>query len=146
MYFGMLTRNAVLDCALLAWFICQAAKVMIDAVVLREFSLHRMITSGGMPSSHSGFVVAATAAIGKLYGIDGPLFALAAIFSAVVMYDACNVRRCAGDTAHLVNLLLSNLEKRSHEGLSKDLKEVMGHSPFQVFVGALIGLALGLLV
>ena len=134
MYFGMLTRNAVLDCALLAWFICQAAKVLIDAVVLREFSLHRMITSGGMPSSH------------KLYGIDGPLFALAAIFSAVVMYDACNVRRCAGDTAHLVNLLLSSLEKRSHEGLSKDLKEVMGHSPFQVFIGALIGLALGLLV
>lgn len=142
----MLTRNAVLDCALLAWFICQAAKVLIDAVVLREFSLRRMISSGGMPSSHSGLVVAATTAIGKLYGIDGPLFALAAIFSAVVMYDACNVRRCAGDTAHLVNRLVSSLEKRSHGEPSEDLKEVMGHSPLQVLIGALTGFVLGLLV
>lgn len=146
MYFGMLTRNAVLDCALLAWFICQAAKVLIDLIILREFSPRRMLTSGGMPSSHSGFVVAAAAAIGKLYGMDGPLFALAAIFSFVVMYDACNVRRCAGDTAHLVNLLLSHLEKRSVAEFSEDLKEVMGHSPLQVLIGALIGLGLGLLV
>lgn len=142
----MLTRNAVLDCALLAWFICQAAKVLIDVMVLREFNLRRMITSGGMPSSHSGLVVAAATAIGKVYGVDGPPFALAAVFSAIVMYDACNVRRCAGDTAHLVNLLISRLEKRSHDEFSEDLKEVMGHSPLQVFVGALIGFALGLLV
>lgn len=142
----MLTRNAVIDCALLAWFICQAAKVFIDIVILRQFSLRRMISSGGMPSSHSGLVVAAATAIGKIYGIDGPLFALAAIFAAVVMYDACNVRRCAGDTAHLVNLLLSHLQKGEHEQLYDDLKEVMGHSPLQVLVGAVIGLALGLLV
>ena len=142
----MLTRNAVLDCALLAWFICQAAKVLIDAVVLREFSLHRMITSGGMPSSHSALVVACTTAIGRLYGVEGPLFALAVMVSVVVMYDACNVRRSAGDTARLVNKLLEHMEQLTAEEFADRLREVMGHTPLQVLVGALLGFGVGLLI
>ncbi len=146
MYFGVLTRNPILDCAILAWFIAQLIKTLVDLVILKTFSLRRMVSSGGMPSSHSAFTVAGATAIGKLYGTGGPAFALAAIFAIVVMYDACNVRRSAGDTARLVNLLLASVEKVTREEFSERLREVMGHTPLQVLVGALLGLALGMLV
>ena len=143
--FGMLTGNAVIDCALLAWFLAQFIKVLLELVLLRRFDARRFVSSGGMPSSHSAMVVAATAAIGKLYGVDGAAFALAAVLSAVVMYDACNVRRSAGDTARLVNQLLAHVEKLTAEDFADDLKIIMGHTPLQVAAGAILGLAIGLL-
>ena len=78
--------------------------------------------------------------------MDSAAFALSAVFSAVVMYDACNVRRSAGDTARLVNQLLAHVERLAAENFADDLKEVMGHTPLQVFVGAVLGLAVGFLV
>ena len=146
MYFGMLTQNPVIDCALLAWFLAQLIKVVLDLVLLRRFDVQRLVSSGGMPSSHSSMVVACTVAIGKLYGTADPVFALAVVFSAVVMYDACNVRRSAGDTAKLVNQLLEHIERLTAEDFAEDLKEVMGHTPLQVLMGALLGVAVGLLV
>ena len=143
--FGMLTGNAVIDCALLAWFLAQLIKVILELVLMRRFDVTRFVSSGGMPSSHSAMVVAATAAIGKLYGTDGAAFALAAVLSAVVMYDACNVRRSAGDTARLVNQLLAHVEKLTAEDFADDLKIIMGHTPLQVAAGAILGLAIGLL-
>ena len=143
--FGMLTGNAVIDCALLAWFLAQLIKVLLELVLLRRFDVKRFVSSGGMPSSHSAMVVAATAAIGKLYGTGGAAFALAVVLSAVVMYDACNVRRSAGDTARLVNQLLEHVEKLTAEDFADDLKIIMGHTPFQVAVGAALGLGIGLL-
>ena len=143
--FGMLTGNAIIDCALLAWFLAQLIKVILDLVILRRFDASRFVSSGGMPSSHSALVVAAATAIGKLYGIDGSAFALAAVLSAVVMYDACNVRRSAGDTARLVNQLLEHVEKLTAEDFADDLKIIMGHTPLQVAAGALLGLGIGLL-
>lgn len=146
MHFGMLTTNPVIDCGLLAWFLAQLIKVILDLVVLRQWDVNRFVSSGGMPSSHSALVTACTAAIGKLYGIQGPLFALSAILAAIVMYDACNVRRSAGDTAKLVNQILAHVEKLTAEDFADDLKEVMGHTPLQVLMGALLGLGIGLLV
>lgn len=146
MRFGMLSTNPIIDCGLLAWFLAQLIKVILDAVLLGKLDLRRFFSSGGMPSSHSALVMACTAAIGKLYGISGPVFALAVILSAVVMYDACNVRRSAGDTARLVNKLLEHMERLTAEDLADNLKEVMGHTPLQVLMGALLGLGVGLLV
>lgn len=146
MYLGMLTTNPVIDCALLAWFLAQFIKVVLDLIILRKFDVKRFVSSGGMPSSHSSMVVACTVAIGKLYGVEDPVFALAVVFSAVVMYDACNVRRSAGDTARLVNQLLAHVERLTAEDFAEDLKEVMGHTPLQVLMGALLGVAVGLLV
>ena len=143
--FGMLTGNAVIDCGLLAWFLAQFIKVLLELLVARRLDVTKFVTSGGMPSSHSAMVVAATAAIGKLYGVDGAAFALAAVLSAVVMYDACNVRRSAGDTARLVNQLLEHVERLTAEDFADDLKIIMGHTPFQVAVGAVLGLGIGLL-
>ncbi len=144
--FGMLTGNAIIDCALLAWFLAQLIKVILELVLLRRFDVKRFVSSGGMPSSHSALVVAAATAIGRLYGFDGPAFALAAVLSAVVMYDACNVRRSAGDTARLVNQLLEHVERLTAEDFADDLKIIMGHTPFQVLMGALLGVGIGLLV
>ena len=146
MRFGMLSTNPIIDCGLLAWFLAQLIKVMLDLVLLGRLDVRRFFSSGGMPSSHSALVVACTAAIGKLTGVQGPLFALAVILSAVVMYDACNVRRSAGDTARLVNKLLQHMEQLTAEDLADNLKEVMGHTPLQVLMGALLGLGVGLLV
>ena len=146
MRFGMLTTNPIIDCALLAWFLAQLAKVILEAVLLRKLDLRLFVSSGGMPSSHSALVVSATVAIGKHCGFSGPAFALAVVLSAVVMYDACNVRRSAGDTARLVNQLLAHVEKLTAEDFADDLREVMGHTPLQVLMGALLGLGVGLLV
>lgn len=145
MRFGMLTTNPIIDCALLAWFLAQLIKVILEAVLTRRLDVRLFVSSGGMPSSHSALVVACTASIGKLHGIQGPAFALAVILSAVVMYDACNVRRSAGDTARLVNQLLAHVEKLAAEDFADDLREVMGHTPLQVLMGALLGLGVGLL-
>ena len=145
MRFGMLTANPIIDCSLLAWFLAQLVKVVLDLVILRKWEPARFVSSGGMPSSHSALVVACTAAIGKLYGTQGPLFALSAVLAAIVMYDACNVRRSAGDTAKLVNQILAHLEQLTAEDFADDLREVMGHTPLQVLVGALLGLGVGLL-
>ena len=146
MHFGMLTTNPVVDCGLLAWFLAQLIKVLLEAVLARRLNLRLFVSSGGMPSSHSALVVACTAAIGKLEGIQGGVFALSVIMSSVVMYDACNVRRSAGDTARLVNQILAHVEKLTAEDFADDLREVMGHTPLQVLMGALLGLGVGLLV
>ena len=146
MHFGMLTTNPVVDCGLLAWFLAQLIKVLLEAVLARRLNLRLFVSSGGMPSSHSALVVACTAAIGKLEGIQGGVFALSVVLSAVVMYDACNVRRSAGDTARLVNQILAHVEKLTAEDFADDLREVMGHTPLQVLMGALLGLGVGLLV
>ena len=145
MHFGMLTTNPVVDCGLLAWFLAQLIKVLLEAVLARRLNLRLFVSSGGMPSSHSALVVACTAAIGKLEGIQGGVFALSVIVASVVMYDACNVRRSAGDTARLVNQLLAHVEKLTAEDFADDLREVMGHTPLQVLMGALLGLGVGLL-
>ena len=145
MHFGMLTTNPVVDCGLLAWFLAQLIKVLLEAVLARRLNLRLFVSSGGMPSSHSALVVACTAAIGKLEGIQGGVFALSVIVASVVMYDACNVRRSAGDTARLVNQILAHVEKLTAEDFADDLREVMGHTPLQVLMGALLGLGVGLL-
>ena len=145
MHFGMLTTNPVVDCGLLAWFLAQLIKVLLEAVLARRLNLRLFVSSGGMPSSHSALVVSATVAIGKHCGFSGPAFALAVVLSAVVMYDACNVRRSAGDTARLVNQILAHVEKLTAEDFADDLREVMGHTPLQVLMGALLGLGVGLL-
>ena len=146
MYMGMLTKNPVIDCALLAWFVAQTIKVLLGLFIHRQLDISLFVTSGGMPSSHSALVVACAAAVGKLEGTGSAAFALSVILAAVVMYDACNVRRSAGDTARLVNKLLRHVEKLTAEELADDLREVMGHTPLQVLAGSLLGLGLGLMV
>jgi len=138
-----LTGNRIIDCALLSWFLAQLAKVVLDIILERKFVPSRFVSSGGMPSSHSALVVSCTTAVGKSVGIASPLFAVCVIVSAVVMYDACNVRRSAGDTAKIVNKLLQHVETLTAQDVADDLKIIMGHTPLQVLVGAVLGFLVG---
>ena len=141
-----ITGNHIIDCALVAWFLAQVIKVILDLILTRKFDWHRFVSSGGMPSSHSAFVMACTTAVARTEGLGSPLFGVCVVMAAVVMYDACNVRRSAGDTAKLVNQLMGHVEELRAEDFADDLKIIMGHTPLQVLIGALLGVAVGMLL
>ena len=128
----------------LVWFAIQLFKFVYDFIKNKKFNFKRLMQAGGMPSSHSGVVVALTTMIGKNVGINSPLFAVSLIFSFIVMYDAAGVRRAAGKQAKLLNKIV---ETPGLTGLqvSEKLVEVLGHTPVQVVVGAAIGVIVGLL-
>lgn len=140
-----ITGNPVIDCAVAAWLLAQVAKALLELLLERRLHPARLVSSGGMPSSHSACVMGCTTAVGRFSGLTSPLFGVCVVFSLVVMYDACNVRRSAGDTARLVNQLLEHVERLTAEDFADSLREVMGHTPLQVLMGALLGLAVGLL-
>ena len=128
----------------LTWFFIQLFKVIWDLVATKKFNFKRILGAGGMPSSHSAVVMSITTMIGKEYGVGSSIFAACLIFSCVVMYDAAGVRRAAGKQAVLLNKIvqtpgLSGLE------VQEKLVEVLGHTPIQVIVGAIIGILVGLI-
>lgn len=128
----------------LTWFFIQLFKVIWDLVTTKKFNFKRILGAGGMPSSHSAVVMSITTMIGKEYGVASSIFATCLIFSCVVMYDAAGVRRAAGKQAVLLNKIvqtpgLSGLE------VQEKLVEVLGHTPIQVIVGAIIGILVGLI-
>ena len=142
---GFLTGNLPLDLAVLAWFAAQLIKTLINLARGQGLAWRRVLGSGDMPSSHSAFICAATASIGQICGWRDPLFSLSAVVALVVMYDACNVRWSTGEQAKALNLLLGDLERLPPELEGKRMKEALGHTPFQVLMGALLGVAVGLL-
>ena len=97
-----------------------------------------------MPSSHSAVVVAFATMIGKNYGVNSAIFGLSMVFAFVVMYDAAGVRRAAGKQAKLLNKIIQTPGLTNVE-VTEKLQEVLGHTPIQVFVGALIGVIVGLI-
>lgn len=127
------------------WFGIQLFKFIYDLVKSKKFNFKRLMQAGGMPSSHSGVVISLTTMIGKNVGINSPLFAVALIFSFIVMYDAAGVRRAAGKQAKLLNKIVETPGLTSLQA-SERLVEVLGHTPVQVIVGAAIGVIVGLLV
>lgn len=127
------------------WFGIQLFKFIYDLVKSKKFNFKRLMQAGGMPSSHSGAVISLTTMIGKNVGINSPLFAVALIFSFIVMYDAAGVRRAAGKQAKLLNKIVETPGLTSLQ-VSERLVEVLGHTPVQVIVGAAIGVIVGLLV
>ena len=127
------------------WFGIQLFKFIYDLVKSKKFNFKRLMQAGGMPSSHSGVVISLTTMIGKNVGINSPLFAVALIFSFIVMYDAAGVRRAAGKQAKLLNKIVETPGLTSLQ-VSERLVEVLGHTPVQVIVGAAIGVIVGLLV
>lgn len=138
-----LTGNLVLNLSILAWALAQIIKFFVVIVLERRLDWHYLLTSGGMPSSHSSAVCACAAAIGYLEGTQSTLFALAVVMAVVVMYDASNVRRAAGDQAKILNYIMDNWNQMKPELFGKELKELLGHTPKQVFIGALLGVAVG---
>lgn len=135
--------NKYIYVPMILWFLIQTFKVLHDLYKTKKFNFRRILGAGGMPSSHSAVVVSISTLIGKNYGVDSAIFALSLIFALVVMYDACGVRRAAGKQAKLLNEIVNTPGLSSIEVKGK-LQEALGHTPVQVFVGALIGLIAGL--
>lgn len=128
----------------LLWFGIQVFKLIYDLVKTKKFNFKRIMGAGGMPSSHSAVVTSLTTLVGKNIGVNSPVFAIALIFSFVVMYDACGVRRAAGKQAKVLNDIV-NTPGLSNIQVQEKLQEALGHTPVQVFVGALIGIIAGLI-
>ena len=130
---------------LVAWAIAQVAKVIIASARVRRLNLRVLADPGGMPSSHSAIVMGLTTAIGKYAGLSSAAFAIALIFSFVVMYDAAGVRRAAGKQAAVLNRLVQDLVHM--RGVQEqELRELLGHTPVEVLVGAVLGIAVGLIL
>ena len=109
----------------------------------RRLNLRVLAETGGMPSSHSAIVMGLTTAVGRINGLNSAAFAVALIFSFVVMYDAAGVRRAAGRQAAVLNRLVEDLVHM--RGIQEDrLRELLGHTPIEVLVGGALGIAVGL--
>lgn len=138
-------QNKYIIVPFLLWFFIQLFKVIYDLITTKKFNFKRILGAGGMPSSHSAVVVGLATLIGKGEGVDSPIFALSMVLAFVVMYDAAGVRRAAGKQAELLNKLIET-PGLSGMQVSEKLVEVLGHTPFQVLVGALIGFVVGIIV
>jgi uncharacterized protein len=139
-------ENTILISAITAWVIAQLLKMLINFIIHRTFDLRFLISSGGFPSSHSATVSALALGIGKYYGWDSPIFAVASVFAMIVMYDAAGVRRAAGKQAEVINQLVEGLYHQMSHLSQERLKELIGHTPFEVFAGAIVGILVGLLL
>ena len=142
--FKELLANQVLHASLAAWLLAQILKVPIEFLYTRRPNWSLLLQAGGMPSSHSALVVSTALSIGLNLGFDSALFALALVFAMVVTYDASGIRRQAGLHAEKINALVDELLK-GHPVSENQLKEVLGHTHWQVVAGALLGIVMALL-
>ncbi len=128
----------------LVWLAIQSFKVIWDLITTKKFNFKRILGAGGMPSSHSAVVMCLAVMVGKEAGFSSYIFAISMIFAIVVMYDAAGIRRAAGKQAALLNKIV-NTPGLSSVQVQEKLVEVLGHTPIQVFVGALIGVIVGVI-
>ena len=137
-------ENKFLIVPFIVWCCIQLFKFITDFVINRKPNFRRLFGAGGMPSSHSAVVATLTTLIGKEYGLGSGIFAVSFIFSLIFMYDAAGVRRAAGKQATILNKLVENYPN-SNVIVTEKLVEVLGHTPFQVLIGAVIGILVGTL-
>ena len=140
-----LTGNLILNLSILAWAMAQIIKFVITLITKGKLDWRHILSSGGMPSSHSAFVCACAAAMGYLYGWTSPSATVAAVVAIVVMYAASTVRRAAGEQAKILNYIMEHWTEMKPALFGKELKEFLGHTPFQVLMGGLLGIGVGLL-
>ena len=141
-----MVRNEVLMSAILSWMLAQIIKTIIHLFETRKFVPERLIGSGGMPSCHSAAMCALTTSILINEGISSTYLAIAAVMSVVVMYDAMGVRRETGIHSAVLNEIISDYREAGKELTPVEkMREFMGHTPLQVLVGALLGIAFSLL-
>src|SRR5690242_16103374 len=133
-----LTANDVLAACIIAWTVAQVTKPLIHYMHSRRVNLRYFVTAGGMPSSHSAVVVAMATRVGIDTGLSSIAFALAAVVASVVMYDAAGVRRAVSLQARVLNRMLTEMIEAQRFNEDR-LRELIGHTPFEVFVGALLG-------
>lgn len=142
---NQLFANHVLWVSLAACLLAQALKVVVELVQHQKLNFRVLVETGGMPSSHSALVTALACGMGQTLGWDSPIFAATTVFAVIVMYDAAGVRQAAGKQARILNQIVDEFFGEKHEFREDRLKELLGHTPVQVVVGSMLGLAIALL-
>ena len=140
-----LLNNRILVAAALAWLAAQFTKTIYEGLRYRELKFSRLVSSGGMPSSHSALVSSLATAAGRIAGIGSPTFAVAVVLAGIVMYDAAGVRRAVSIQARILNQMIDEAFQ-GQPFAEKRLRELIGHTPIQVLIGALLGIGIGLIV
>ena len=140
--------NYVLNVAIMCWLSAQLLKTLLNFMKTRRYNPERLVGAGGMPSAHSASVCGVTIALARSQGFASPLFALAFLMAAIVMYDAMGVRRQAGEHAKVINMIVrKNKNYVTYMPKDKDgLKEFLGHTPLEVMGGALLGILIAILL
>ena len=145
----VLNLNPILTVALLAWFVAQVLKTLINFILLGKFHLERMWGDGGMPSAHSATVCAMVIATARSEGFSSAIFAVAAVVAIITMHDAMGVRRETGEQAKVLNKMIEQwidvTEKNAPFLQNMHLKEMVGHTPLQVLAGFVVGCVVGAL-
>jgi acid phosphatase family membrane protein YuiD len=140
-----LLDNRILLAACIGWAVAQLSKTILELIQQRKLILSRLVSAGGMPSSHTALVTSLATATGRLTGLGSASFAITVVFAGIVMYDAAGVRRAVSIQARILNQMIDEAFQ-GHPMAEKRLRELIGHTPIQVFVGALVGIVIGLLV
>ncbi len=136
--------NKVLMVSTLSWATAQFLKLIITFIEDKKWDFTKLVSAGGMPSSHSSFVTALTVSIGQVEGFGSSLFAACAVLSFIVMYDATGVRWESGQQAAVINRIVEMLQDPDIK-LETQLKEILGHTPLQVFAGVVLGIVFGVI-
>jgi len=137
--------NRIFVVTILSWLIAQSIKIAIALVLTKKFNFKLLLSTGGMPSAHAASVSALAMSVGMSEGFSSPLCIVAIIFAFITMFDAQGVRRHAGAQAATLNKIAE--EVYFNRGIGPDrLKELLGHTPVEVFAGALLGAALAFVI
>ena len=133
----------ILIVSICAWAVAQLLKVIIALIKQKQFDFRTFIATGGMPSSHSAIVSALATSVAIVEGVKSASFAISTVLALIVMYDSAGLRRSVGLQAEVLNRILKELrERRSISYFEKDLRELIGHSTFEVIIGACLGVAI----
>ncbi|MBI4284314.1 MAG: divergent PAP2 family protein [Chloroflexi bacterium] len=132
--------NSLIIICIVSWAVAQLTKVFLVLARDKRLDLRYLFSSGGMPSSHSATVTALATGVAIEQGLGSVAFAISAILAIVVMYDAAGVRQAVGRQAIVLNRIVRELrEKRTKDEMERDLRELVGHTPFQVIAGGIMG-------
>lgn len=137
--------NDMINATLLAWVIAQCIKIILVYITTRKLDYTRIFGSGGMPSSHSAGMVALTTIAFLRCGFASSEFAICLVVSLIVMYDAAGVRRATGEHATIINKMIELYQDGENLFGEKTLKELIGHTPLQVLMGAVLGFVTGII-
>src|SRR5579883_143278 len=140
-----LLDNRILVASFLAWAIAQVSKTIYELFRQRKLNLNRLVSSGGMPSSHSALVTGLATATGRVTGVASASFAITIVLASIVMYDAAGVRRAVSIQARILNQMIDEAFQ-GKPFAEKRLRELIGHTPLQVIVGGLLGIGVALIL
>ena len=136
--------NRIVGVTVLAWFAAQMVKVVLGIYREKRFNWEWVFGTGGMPSSHAAGMASLATSVGCVSGFDTPIFAVTSVVALIIMFDAQGVRRATGKQAELLNKIMDDIYK--NKGIQEDrLKELLGHTPVEVIMGALLGIFLSFL-